>query len=201
MLNNKKELIAILFIMLVTFLCQYPLIKSIKKISMDEDFLQYASRHLSFRKSIIEYHQFPLRSHYFGGGYPTIAEPEDPSLSPFVTLTLIFGEVVGLKLIAIAIYMIGTISMFFLCRRVLFYNIEGALFSTLSFSLASWFHMRVFGGNFNELYYFFVPLMFYLFEKYNTDKKYFFPLVLLLTIVLMDGKLVFFSIILFFFLY
>ncbi len=167
----------------------------------NEDLLQLSMRHAFFRKSLLQFGQFPLRSPYIGGGYPILGDPEDPSLSPFVLLTLVFGETAGLKLIALLIFLAGAAGMFKFAEKECGYSRPAALFSALALAFSGWFHMRIVGGNINELYYFLTPLILLLYGGYRKTGRNLLPLSLLLFTIAMDGKLVFIVVMLFLFLY
>ena len=53
-----------------------PLFTSADRIIPNADFLQYLSRHEGVRRSLLDFHAFPMWSHWFGGGYPTLGDPE-----------------------------------------------------------------------------------------------------------------------------
>lgn len=193
--------IGLAVVIIVSLAAISPLVRTINKINTNDDFLQLATRHLLVRNSIINDHQMPMRTNYLGGGYPTIADPEDPTLSPFVLLTIMFGEIAGLKLIAVILFLTGAISMYYFARNVLKFNYLGAVFSALALSLSGWFPKRVNGGNINELYFFLTPLALLLFEKYLADKKYLLLVSVILAAIAMDGKIVFPVMMLFLFCY
>ena len=94
------DFLSISIIVIIITLSSVPVFKSWSKLNFDVDFLQYASRHEAIRKSLIEYHTFPTRSHWLGGGFPTLGDPEDPTLNPLVLITILFDPIIGLKLIA-----------------------------------------------------------------------------------------------------
>jgi len=75
-----------------------PMLATGSKIPAHDDFLQYAFRQEFLRKSLFTYGVFPLRSHFFGSGYPLLGDPEDPALQPFTWVLLPFSSVFALKL-------------------------------------------------------------------------------------------------------
>ena len=145
-------------IFLVVTMTALPMLRSGERIHRNADFFQYASRHEAVRKSVLEYHSVPLRSHWLGGGFPTIADPEDPTLNPLVLLTVIFGTVMGLKLIGYLALLIGGLATYAFTRSILGYTRFGALYSGLVFGTSLFVPVRLFGGNPNEIYAAFVPL-------------------------------------------
>jgi hypothetical protein len=147
---------AVIFV--IVTMTALPMLRSGERISRNVDFHQYASRHEAVRKSILEYHSLPLRSHWLGGGYPTIADPEDPTFNPLVLLTVVFGTVMGLKLIGYVALLIGGLATYAFTRSILGYTRLGALYSGLVYGTSLFVPTRLFGGNPNEVYAAFVPL-------------------------------------------
>ena len=92
------------------------------KLSHNDDWRRLCALAGAARKTLLECRAFPFRSHYFGGGYPTIAEPEDPACSPFFAFVLAFGEAAGLKLRALLCALAAAAGMFHLARRRLGFN-------------------------------------------------------------------------------
>lgn len=92
-LPDGLDLLAFGVILLVVVLSWLPTLTSGGNIVPSDDFLMPAARYEAVRKSLIEHHTFPLRSHWFGGGYPTLGEPGDPALNPLVLLSVVFGSV------------------------------------------------------------------------------------------------------------
>ncbi|MBC8458088.1 MAG: hypothetical protein H8D67_08855 [Deltaproteobacteria bacterium] len=157
-MKNRFDILAYSIIFIVITLSSIPLLTSGGKLNLNDDFFQYAARHEAVRKSLAEYHTFPLRSHWFGGGFPTLSDPEDPSLNPLVLLSCLFGTVMGLKLIGFLALLIGGLGTYALARYVLGYTRWGALFSGLIFSTSLFVPWRIADGNPNEVYAAFLPL-------------------------------------------
>lgn len=157
-LGSKADIIALILIATVIILSSISPLTSYNKINHNDDFYQSASRHEAFRKAVLEYHTFPLRSFWFGGGYPTLGDPEDPSLNPLTLLTLIFGTVTGLKIISFLTMLIGGLSTYALARYILGYTQWGALFSGLIFSLSLLLPFAIHDGDYNDIYPAFLPL-------------------------------------------
>lgn len=191
--KDWSELFAFGIIFAVITLSSIPPLTSRDKLNFNNDFFQYASRHESVRKSIIEYHVFPLRAYWFGGGYPTLGDPEDPSLNPLVLLSVLFGTVMGLKLIGFVAILVGGLSSYALARYVLGYTRWGALFAGLIFGLSLFVPLRIEDGNPNEVYAAFLPLCMLLIGLACRGRKI---ALLILPFVfytmLSDGKLTFF---------
>jgi len=157
-LKHQSDIIAIVLIAVAIILPSITPLSSDGKLNHNDDFYQYAGRHEAVRKAILEYHTFPLRSFWFGGGYPTLGDPEDPTLNPLTLITLFFGSVMGLKVIPFLAMLIGGLSTYALARYILGYTKWGALFSGLIFGLSLFLPLRIQDGNPNEVYSAFLPL-------------------------------------------
>ena len=158
-MKKRLDFFAYGVIFIVITLSSIPPLTSGGKLNIkDPDFFQYASRHESVRKSLLDYHTFPLRAYWFGGGFPTIGDPEDPTMNPLVLLSVLFGAVMGLKLIAYLALLIGGLSTYAFARYILGYTRWGSLFSGLIFGLSLFVPIRIEDGNPNEVYATFLPL-------------------------------------------
>ncbi|MBM3240297.1 hypothetical protein FJZ31_28780 [Candidatus Poribacteria bacterium] len=192
--KNQSDILAYVIIFLVITLSSIPPLTSGDKINLNADFFQYASRHESVRKSLLKYHTFPLRAYWFGGGFPTLGDPEDPSLNPLVLLSIVFGTVMGLKIITYLALLVGGLGTYALARYILGYTRWGALFSGLIFGTNLFVPLRILDGNPNEVYAAFLPLCMLLIGLACRGKKI---ALLILPFVfytmLSDGKLAFFT--------
>ncbi|MBC8230727.1 hypothetical protein H8E77_14350 [bacterium] len=192
--KDQSDILAYVIIFLVITLSSIPPLTSGDKINLNADFFQYASRHESVRKSLLEYHTFPLRAYWFGGGFPTLGDPEDPSLNPLVLLSVLFGTVTGLKLITYLALLVGGLGTYALARYILGYTRWGALFSGLIFGMSLFVPLRILDGNPNEVYAAFLPLCMLLIGLACRGRKI---ALLILPFVfytmLSDGKLTFFT--------
>ncbi|MBM4045418.1 MAG: hypothetical protein FJ279_09905 [Planctomycetes bacterium] len=175
--------------------------------SSNGDWQELASHHAFARKCVLEFHQFPFRSPYFGGGYPVVANPALPYLSPLLLVTLGLGEVIGLKVIASLAYFVAALGLYRLTRTHYGYTRPAAAFSALALGLSSWFSTRIWGGSLNELHYCLFPWLAYCVlriayrgvaqSQIPNPKSKIVPLALLLAFILLDGKLAWFAIALF----
>ncbi|HQI71866.1 MAG TPA: hypothetical protein PLM65_01835 [Smithella sp.] len=188
-----KERIDIVAIILIAVLISLPSISPLlsgNKVNLNADFLYYASMHESVRKAVFEYHTFPLRSFWVGGGYPTLGNPEDPTLNPLTLITLVFGSIMGLKIIVLMSLLIGGISTYLLTRYILGYTRWGALFCGLVIGLSLFIPLRVYDGNTNEVYGAFIPLCLLLIGLVCRGRKAaLLALPFIFYIMLSDGKL------------
>jgi len=194
LVKNLPDILAYGIIFIVVTLSFRPPFASGDKINLNADFFQYASRHESVRKSLLEYHTFPLRAYWFGGGFPTLGDPEDPSLNPLVLLSIVFGTVTGLKFITYLALLVGGMGTYALARHILGYTRWGALFAGLIFGTSLFVPLRILDGNPNEVYAAFLPLCMLLIGLACRGRKI---ALLILPFVfytmLSDGKLNFFT--------
>ena len=148
------------------------------------------------RKTILEYHQFPLWNPYCQGegALVFIAYPNSYFLSPFFLFILIFGPVFGAKLLVIIHLIIGLWGMFLLAR---YYNIGKVSSWLVSFiyMLSSVYFLHLTEGHFGWLTMAFVPWFFLTCLKSLKDSKYIFAAVFFLSLILLGGSVDVFSII------
>ncbi|MEK7398611.1 MAG: hypothetical protein AAB116_16890, partial [Candidatus Poribacteria bacterium] len=135
-ISRRIDIIAYIIIALAIILVSIPTLSSGHKLNFNDDFFQYVGRHEAVRKAILEYHTFPLRSFWFGGGYPTIGDPEDPTMNPLTLITIVFGSIIGLKVIPLIAMLIAGLATYALARYILRYTFWGSLFSGLMFGLS-----------------------------------------------------------------
>ena len=199
--EKYKELITISLIAIIVSLFCLPLFKNPLNTSLDSDWNQMYSYFYFSRNAIINIHQFPLQCPYFGGGYPLVANPQDLSLSPLFIIILLAGEVIGSKIICLLAYFFCAFGMYYLCKKILKFSQLGALFSSLSLTLSSWLPNQLNGGNFANIYYYFVPLLIVFIMKSREQKKFIIYSSFLLTVMLLQGSLGFLAICLFLFIY
>ncbi|MEQ1896967.1 MAG: hypothetical protein ABL971_06200 [Vicinamibacterales bacterium] len=174
----------------VVTVASLPILTSGGRLNLNADFLQYASRHEAVRKSLVDDHALPLRSARFGGGFPTLGDPEDPTLNPLVVLSVPFGAVAGLKMIGFLALLVGALSAYALARSVLEYSWFGSLWSGLVFGTSLFVPLRIRGGNTNEVYAAFLPLCLLLIGLAARGRKIaLLGLSLLIYVMLSDGKL------------
>ncbi|MCB9477083.1 MAG: hypothetical protein H6685_09435 [Deltaproteobacteria bacterium] len=107
-----------------------------------------------------QFHEIPLRTHYYGGGYPVLQDPVSMHLNPLSVFFYAFGGIVGIKLTVLLGMWLGTIGVFFLARRVVRLSLLGAYFSALAFAFSGWFPSRLLIGNL-EFFMPFTPLVLY----------------------------------------
>lgn len=97
-------------------------------------------------KTVLEFGQFPLWNPYHCGGSPMLASPEISFLAPPFAFDLLFGEVVGVKLMVVFYMVLGMWAMHFL-SRTLGYGPVSSFVPPAIFMASSWFTLRVAEGH------------------------------------------------------
>ena len=197
---KNKDILVIIFILLIVSVFYSPLLQKMNLGFSSVDWYEKYCFEALFRNTILEYHQFPLRSPFFEGGYPTIGHPYDESFNPLSIIILLFGEVIGLKIIIFLIFMISALGMFYLTRHILGYNLLGSFFSTITFILCSWGGCQITEGNYEKLYLYFLPWLLAFFIKSKQDRRFIILSSLVLCIIVIKGVILA-SVLLFLFLF
>jgi len=195
-MSMRAEIVPLLCVVASACLFFAPYFRHWDRVNSRDDWVQHAARHAAVRISLSEFGQFPLRTHFFGGGYPTLWNPEDPTLSPFVALTFVFGEVAGVKLIGFVLYLAGVVGVYLLVRGPYGHSQWAAAVAAGVLAFSSWTSTRIYKGNINELYFLCFPLMLWLLAKVRSRAS-FVCLTLLTATLAMDGKLTWFSMVFF----
>ncbi len=190
LVRTKTDVIALILIAVAITLPSISPLSSGSKVNLKDDFFYYAGMHEAVRKAVLEYHTFPTRSFWISGGFPTLGNPEDPSLNPLTVITIIFGSIMGLKIITFLTLLIGGLSSYLLARHILGYTRWGSLFCGLVFGLSLFLPIRIYDGNPNEIYVAFLPLCMLLIGMACRGRKItILMLVLVFYTMLSDGKL------------
>jgi len=196
--NRQLDFVAFGVVALVITAFWLPTLTSGDRLNPNEDFFLQASRYEAVRKSLLEHRTFPLRSHWFGGGFPTLGEPEDPALNPLVLLSVLFGSVMGLKLIGFLAALASGLGTYALGRYVLGYTRWGALFSALIVGTSLFVPGHMWGGNPCETCAAYLPLCMLLIALSCRGRRAaLFVLPLLLYTMLSSGKQAFFMAVLY----
>jgi len=181
--------IAVLIAVAIAVAAVYvPMLATGTRIPDSDDFRQLAARQEFVRKSVFDYGVFPLRSHFFGSGYPCLSDPEDTTLSPLTWLLLVLPSSFALKARVFLGAVVGAAGTFLLTRRALGYTRWGGAFAALLFPLAFWLPERVMSGNPTEMFPTFIPLCLFLVLTSARRPLRFFWLPVLFYTMLADGK-------------
>src|SRR3989344_6023062 len=112
--NREKLIISVLFI-LISFLASSVLLKDNKFYLLGaQDWDQRYVYAESSRRSILDYKQLPLWNAYHCGGMTQIGNPQNDFLSPAFLLIILFGPVVGYKLLFLLYLFVGLTGFYYL---------------------------------------------------------------------------------------
>jgi hypothetical protein len=122
----------------------------------DNDWLNCRSFDVLSRIALLEYGQFPLRSHLVGGGFPTLAHPSDGSWAPTLLPVLLFGDVLGVKVNLLLLLFAGgwgTASL----GRWLGLGEPAARFAGLAMLVSGWAPSMLLVGFYNQAFFLLGP--------------------------------------------
>src|SRR3989338_889533 len=109
-MKYKQELIALLLFSLISLAFVYPVFQNIKNWGI-HDWDQHFMYNAVPRATILEFKQFPLWNPYYCGGNAMLANPQSSFLNPLYIFVLVFGEVIGLKILIPIYLIIGLLGM------------------------------------------------------------------------------------------
>lgn len=188
--SRHKNLISLTILIILVFIFIAPLFYNIENTSHNTDWGSHFSVFYFSRLSILKFKQFPLWSGHLGGGYPIIAHIEEASLTPNLFLMLLFGEIIGAKLMCALLYITGAIGMFYLTKHIFKYTSAGAFFSVFVFLTGDLFPLFLASGDPKQLHFLLYPLMLAFFIKSQENKKFLFYCSLLLTVLIFEADFV-----------
>lgn len=128
----------------------------------DNDWLNCRSFDLLASRAIQEDGQFPLRSHLVGGGFPIVIHPSDSSWAPTLPAILLLGDVLGVKVNLVFLFLIGALGVYGLARRWARLAPFPAAFSALLFALSGWMPSMLLVGFYHQAFYLPIPAVLYL---------------------------------------
>ncbi len=107
------------------------------------DWQEVAKLDLYARRSLLEWGRFPLWNPLLAGGTPQLAHPSDGSAGPLIVPSLVFGEVLGMKVNIGLVALAGALGLFFLLRRTLRVGVPGATVAAVAYAWSGWLPSRV----------------------------------------------------------
>jgi hypothetical protein len=135
------------------------------------DWDQHLFHHAVARATLLEHFEFPLWNPYNWSGVPLLANPESRVLAPTFALTLLFGEVVGLKLEIVLSLVVGMLGAFHLLRHLGAGRL-GALAAAFVAILNSWYAIHMTVGHTWALNVAYLPWAFLFYPKSIEDLRY-----------------------------
>ncbi len=173
----------------LVILATLPVVRSGDLLAYNNDFFQFVSRHELLRRELLEHWRIPQRTHFYGGGFPLIGDPEDAGSNPVVVaLTLTLGSVSGIKWFGILAMVVGSLSVFLLARGPLRLPALPAFGAAAFYGLSTWLPVRMEDGNPNEAYAYLLPTCLFCLTRMQCGKRYLVALILLFALTLSNGK-------------
>ncbi|MFH2136973.1 MAG: hypothetical protein ABII88_00505 [Candidatus Omnitrophota bacterium] len=146
-------------------------------------------------------HEFPLWSAFREGGCFGAGMPAEISLNPFSLFILLGGVVKGLNFSWYILYFGGALSMYYLTRCVLKYNVFGAAYSAIVFSMNGFFPEKQLDAFIYARETILLPLIMVFFLKAINDNRYIVFTGLMLALFFIQTALYFCVIVLFLFVF
>jgi hypothetical protein len=194
---SKCDYICIFIILGILTSVFFPFFKNINYISKNPDWLLPFTYAASAKEILCEFGQFPLRTPYFMGGHSSVGNPFSFSLTPLFIFVLATNEIIGVKIIVFCFFLTSAAGMFYLTRNIFRFNGMSAIFTTFTFMLCSWWPAEARSGSYNKFYFYLIPLLLALFIKSKEKKIYLLYTALLLSLFILQGGLIQFSVIFF----
>lgn len=163
-----KKAIPAVILSILALIYISPILANINNIGVSDWDSQFFY-HAAPLKTIFAYGQFPLWNPYFCGGNTMLASPEISFLAPPYIFVLMFGEVVGVKLIIVFYTLAGMFGMYYLSRVLGFGKISSYL-PPVIFMLSSWYALRISEGHSGFLPFALLPLIIAFYLK-SIDEK------------------------------
>ena len=140
----KSGLVHIVILSVLAVLFLSPILRHITYWGID-DWHHRIMNHAVARESVVEHGQWPLWNPYEGGGSPDLGNPVSSCFSPLFVLILLWGPVIGIKLMALFCMAFGLIGTFKLARewRISPY---GAYLAAFIFMCSSHFPLKIAEG-------------------------------------------------------
>jgi hypothetical protein len=136
--------------LLFTIAFTYPILLRLSYIGIVWDWSEKLSHAWAAVTSIKTFHQIPLWDPYSCGGMPLLANPLFPGLTPWFSLELLFGPVVGVNL-QIPIHLAIAWAGGYVLARCLGMGAVGGLTCASVFAASSWFSIQVVTGHFEMM--------------------------------------------------
>lgn len=184
-MKHKQEIIALLIFFAVSLAFAYPILQKIGNWGI-HDWDQHFMYNAVPKNTILEFKQFPLWSPYYCGGNVMLANPQSSFLNPLFIFVLLFGEVIGLKLLIIIYLIIGLFGMFLLSRHLKISLISSYL-TAFIFMLSGLYVMRMSVGHTVWMQIALMPYVFLFYLKSLENTKYVFLSALFMAFILFGG--------------
>jgi hypothetical protein len=182
---NRKNALVWLFLGAASLLFASPALVDFANWGvLDWDFQLH--HHAVPRLTILDYGELPLWNPFNRSGVPMLAHPESRVLSPTFLLTLLFGEVAGLKLELLLHLMIGLTGVYALLRH---WGTEpiGSVAAAFVFVFNSSFAIHLTVGHVWALSFAWLPWVLLAYERSLDDARYSLAVSGILVIIFFSG--------------
>lgn len=182
---HKNKIVALLIFFIISLIFVYPIFQNIKNWGI-HDWDQHLMYNGVPKQTILKFNQFPLWNPYYCGGNAMLANPQSSFLNPLFISVLIFGEVLGLKLLILFYLVIGLFGMFLLSRKLGISMISSYL-SSFVFMLSGLYAMHLSVGHTVWVQMALIPYVFLFYLKSLKQIKYIFLSSLFMAFIFLSG--------------
>ncbi|MCG2712341.1 MAG: hypothetical protein L6416_08490 [Candidatus Omnitrophica bacterium] len=195
--EKARENLAVFFLVIAILIFTLPLMFNIDKAftfyqkNCANNFQDLYFNGFFYRNTILNNNQLPLWMPFREGGAYGVGIPGEISLNPLSICILIFGVIKGFNLSWYILYIIGGLSMYYLTRFVLKFNLLGALYSSVVFSMNAFFPLKQLEGFIYARETILLPLLIAFFIKSQQKNKYIFFTALILSLFFIQTGLYF----------
>lgn len=134
-----------------------PLLDQPRAISMNDDWTQIFAFHAYLHDQVLAEREVPQRSHLLGSGFPILAHPEYPVMSPLSAFTFTAGPILGVKLAVIFLYLVGVYGTWRLARVTLALGPGAAAYASLALATCGFVPAILHSGNYPEVHFLLLP--------------------------------------------
>lgn len=138
------------------------------------------------RKTLLVYKELPFWNPYYCGGNVLLAHPESSWLSPFFVIILMFGTVIGLKVLSFLYFLLGTFGMYLLAKEFQMSR-YASYFPPMIFMFSSWYVVHTHVGHTLYFTFSFLPYAFLFFKRSINDIRYIFASSLAIVLITFGG--------------
>jgi len=184
-MRHKQKLIALIIFIIISLIFTFPIFQNIKNWGI-HDWDQHLMYNAVPKNTILEFKQFPLWNPYYCGGNALLANPQSSFLNPLFIFILIFGEVLGLKLLIFIYLIIGLFGMFLLARYIKISLISSYL-SAILFMLSGLYAMHLSVGHTVWMQMALIPYVFLFYLKSIKKIEYIFLSALFMVFIFLGG--------------
>ena len=178
-------------VLTASFLCAAALLFAFPALSplenwgvLDWDFQLY--HHGVPRATLVDYGELPLWNPFNRSGVPMLAHPESRLLSPTFVATLLFGEVIGLKLEILLHAVVALLGVYALLRRRALDEVA-ACAGAIAFGFSSFFALHITVGHVWALSFAWLPWLVIAYDRAAREPRFSLAVSGLLVVIFFSG--------------